>query len=180
MSKIILGHRAQTRARSVRYTLLVSLLLIVMAVLQVTVFSRYRLLGAVPDLMICTVLCLSFFCGRYVGAVSGIGAGFLIEAIGSHGITLLPLCYFLIGYLIGHYAKGSVRRSFLAYLPYLATVLLLRMAITYFYACINYKTIHLLQILLQSVLPELLVTAIAGCVIYFPMLLFCSLLEKKL
>ncbi|MBR3893514.1 MAG: rod shape-determining protein MreD [Clostridia bacterium] len=180
MSKMILGHRAQTRARSVRYTILVSLLLVFVAVLQVTFFSRFRLLGAVPDLMICTVLCLAFFCGRYVGGVSGIGAGFLIEAIGSHGISLLPLCYFLIGYLIGHYARGSVRRSYLSYLPYLATVLFFRMAITVFYACINYETVNLLQILLQSVLPELLVTAIAGCVIYFPMLLFCGMLEKKL
>jgi len=179
MSKMILGHRAQTRARSIRYTALISLLLVVVATLQVTVFSRFRLLGAVPDLMICTVLCLAFFCGRYVGGVSGIGAGFLIEAIGSHGVTLLPLCYFLIGYLIGHYARGVVRRGYLSYLPFLATVLLLRMAITFFYACINYQTINLLQILLQSVLPELLVTAIAGCVIYFPLLLFCGWLEKK-
>jgi hypothetical protein len=56
MSKVILGHRAQTRARSIRYTVLVSLLLLLAAVLQVTLLSRYRLLGAVPDLMIVTVL----------------------------------------------------------------------------------------------------------------------------
>jgi cell shape-determining protein MreD len=112
--------------------------------------------------------------------VSGIGAGFLIEAIGSHGFTILPLCYFLIGYLIGHYARGGSRRGFLSYLPYLAAVLFLRMAITCFYACINYQTINLFQILMQAILPELLVTAIAGVVIYFPMLLFCGWLEKKL
>lgn len=179
MSKFILGHRAQTRSRSIRYTVLVSLLLILVAVLQVTLFSRYRLMGAVPDLTLCTVLCLSFFCGRYVGAVSGIGAGFLIEAIGAHGVTLLPVCYLFIGYLVGHYAKSGARRSYLSYLPYLGVTLVVRMALTVLYACINYQTIHLLEILLQSVLPELLVTAIAGCILYFPMLLFCGWLEKK-
>ena len=179
MSKFILGHRAQTRSRSIRYTVLVSLLLILVAVLQVTLFSRYRLLGAVPDLSLCAVLCLSYFCGRYVGAVSGIGAGFLIEAIGSQGVTLLPVCYLLIGYLIGHYAKTAGRGGYLSYLPYLGVALVVRMALTVLYACINYQTIHLLEILLQSVLPELLVTAIAGCILYFPMRLFCTWLEKK-
>lgn len=179
MSKFILGHRAQTRSRSIRYTVMIALLLILVAVLQVTCFSRYRLLGAVPDLTLCAVLCLAFFCGRYVGAVSGIGAGFLIEAIGSHGITLLPVCYLLIGYLIGHYAKIAVRGGYPSYLPYLGITLIVRMALTVLYACVNYQTIHLLEILLQSVLPELLVTAIAGGILYFPMRLFCTWLEKK-
>lgn len=179
MSKYILGHRAQARTRSIRYTVLVSVLLILAAVLQVTVFSRFRLLGAVPDLMICAVLCLSFFCGRYVGAVSGVGAGFLIEVIGSHGITLLPVCYLFIGYLMGYYARTAVNKSYIAYLPYLGVTLACRAAITVLYACLNYQSIHLLKILLQTVLPELAVTAIAGCLLYFPLKLFCGWLEKK-
>ncbi|MBQ7347440.1 MAG: rod shape-determining protein MreD [Clostridia bacterium] len=180
MSKYILGHRAQTRTRSIRYTLLVAVLLILVAVLQVTLFSRFRLFGAVPDLMICTVLCLAFFCGKYVGAVSGIGAGFLIEAIGSQGITLLPICYMLLGYIMGHYARTVLPRSYPAYLPYLAVTLVFRAAITFLYACMNYANINLPQILLQSVLPELAVTAIAGCILYFPLMLFCGWLEKKI
>lgn len=180
MSKYILGRRAQTRTRSIRYTVAVSLLLLVTALLQVTLLSRYRLLGAVPDLMICTVLCLSFFCGRYVGAVSGIGAGVLIEALGSYGISLLPICYMLIGYLVGYYAKTSTFKGYLGYLPYLAVILSLRAMITVMYTCINYENVNLVQILLRTVLPELAVTAIAGAVIYAPMMLFCYWLEKKI
>ena len=177
--KFILGHRAQTRSRAIRYTVCVGLLLVAVAVLQVSLFSRYRLFEAVPDLMICTVLCLSFFCGRYMGAVTGIAAGFLIEAIGSTGITVLPLCYLLCGYLVGHYARVVIPRRYTVYLIYLGCILAVRAAITFFYACLTYQNVNLPLILLQSVLPEAAVTAIAGAILYFPLMLFCVGLEKK-
>lgn len=177
--KYILGHRAQTRTLAIRYTVLVGLLLTLIAVLQVSFFSRFRLFGAVPDLMICTVLCLAFFSGKYMGAVTGIAAGFLIEAMGSTGITLLPICYLFCGYIAGHYARAVIPRRYSVYLIYLSVTLFFRAAITFLYACLNYKSINLPQILLQSVLPEMLLTAIAGCLLYFPLMLFCERLEKK-
>ena len=177
--KYILGHRAQLRSRVIRYILLVGLLLIATAVLQVSLFSRHRLLGAVPDLMICTVLCLSYFSGRYMGAVTGIAAGFLIEAIGSTGIVILPVCYLFLGYLVGNYAKTLGPRSYVSYLIYLAITLGYRAMITVLLSCMSYRTVHLPKILLYSVLPELLVTAIAGCLLYFPLMAFCAYLEKK-
>lgn len=176
--KLILGHRAQTKARVIRYTVLVGLVLILSAILQVSLFSRFRLLGAVPDLMIVSVLCIAFFCGRYAGAVTGIAAGFLIESIGSSGISILPLCYFLSGYLVGHYARAS-QKNYPVYLIYLGCILLIRATVTVLYACMTYRNVNLPLIFLQSVLPEALVTAIAGCALYFPYLLFCRFLEKK-
>ena len=177
--KYILGHRAQTRTIAIRYTVLVGILLLILSVLQVSLFSRFRLLGAVPDLMICAVLCIAYFNGKFVGAITGIAAGFLIEAIGSGGVMILAVCYLFCGYLVGHYARTAIPRRYSVYLIYLAVILLYRAAITVFYACISYADINLPLILLQSVLPELLVTAIAGCIMYFPMLLFCKFLDKK-
>ena len=177
--KYILGHRAQLRSRVIRYTLLVGILLLLMAVLQVSFFSRFRLLRAVPDLMICTVLCLAFFGGRYMGAVTGIAAGVIIESIGSTGIVLLPLCYLFCGYVAGHYAKTVGRPRYTTYLIYLGVTLLFRAVITVLFACLNYRDVNLPIILVQSVLPEMLVTAIAGLILYFPLMLFSAWLEKR-
>ena len=179
MSKYILGRRAQTRTRSIRYTVAVSLLLLVTALLQVTLLSRYRLIGAVPDLMICTVLCLAFFGGRYMGAVTGIAAGVIIESIGSTGIVLLPLCYLFCGYIAGYFAKTLNQRNFVSYLVYLALTLLFRAVITLLYACMTYRDVNLPIILLQSVLPEMLVTAIAGLILYFPIGWFTTRIGKS-
>ena len=177
--KYILGHRARTRSRAIRFTVMIGLLLITLAILQVSIFSRFRVLKAVPDLMICTVLCLAFFCGRYTGAISGIAAGFLIEAIGSTGIVLLPVCYFLLGYIAGHFARAVIPKRYSSYLVYLTVTLFCRAAITVLYSCLTHRDVHIPMILLQSVLPEMLVTAIVGLVLYFPMKLFCGLLDQN-
>ena len=177
--KYILGRRAQTRTTVIRYTVLIGLLMILLAVLQVSLFPRLRLFWGIPDLMIVAVLCLSFFSGRYMGAITGIAAGFLIDAIGSTGIVILPLCYLFLGYLVGHYAKVLGHSSYLSYLVYLSTTLLYRAVITVLLACMSYQSVNLIKIIVYAVLPEMLYTAIAGCILYFPLRGFCIFLSKK-
>ena len=178
--KYITGYRAQTRTMALRYTVSVSILLLVIAVLQSSVFGKLRIFGAVPDLMICTVLIIAFFFGQYAGAITGIGAGWLIEAIGGGtGILILPVIYLLCGYLTGYLAKSASARRYPVYLIYLGIVLLLRAGTTVTYACLSYQYIDLPKILLQTVLPELIATAICGSLLYAPLKVFCAALEKK-
>ena len=175
----IAGYAAQTRSKIIAYTICLSLLVLVMAVLQVSVFAEISFFGATPDLMICTVLCVGFFVGRYAGAITGIGAGFFIEAMGSVGISLLPLFYLFVGYLAGHYARVINPKRYTVYLFYLMFVILLRMVITLTYVGLTYEFFHLLKILKNILLPEAADTAIAGCIVYFPVKLICGWLMRK-
>ena len=177
MSKYIMGHRAKTRSVIIKYTVIVGLLLIVLASMQASLLSRFRIFGAVCDLMICAVVCMAFLGGRHMGAIVGIAGGFLVEALGSTGVMLLPLFYMLLGYIVGHYAR-AMQKKYTSYLLYLGLTLLYRAVITLFYTCITYQSINLPQIILRILLPEAILTAIAGCVIYFPMLLLFWGLEK--
>ena len=176
--KYIMGHRAQNRSLVARYVILVGILLLVSSVLQVSVLSRYRILGVVPDLMLCIVMCLGYFGGRQLGAICGIVAGVLIESMGSFGIILLPLFYLFCGYLTGHYARVIIPRRFSAFTAYFGVSLLLRGAVTLLYACLNYQNINLPVLFLYTLLPELLLTAALGCALYFPLMLFYGFLEK--
>jgi len=176
--KYILGERAQTRKRSVRYAVSIAVLLLVLSVVQLSFFGRFRILGAIPDLMIAAVLCIGFFTGPYTGAVSGISAGFLIDALGSTGFTVLPLGYLLEGYIGGYLARRIPTRGFLQYLIFLAVTLVYRAAITLLYAWISYESIRL-PFWTKAVLPEMLGTALAGLALYAPMRLLCGWLEKK-
>lgn len=179
MSKYILGRRAQTRSEAIKYTVLIGCLLILAAVLQVSFFGRFRFFGAVPDVTLCTVLCLAFFCGRYTGGIAGIAGGFLIEAIGgTGGVFLLPLIYFLYGYVVGYYCRTVIRKQFTSYLFYLFTALALRATVTLLYACLTYERIRLPYLLLHVLLPEAAGTLLVGCALYVPMLLFCRMLQQ--
>ncbi len=177
--KYIEGYRSRTRAMALRYTVSISVLVLMTAILQVSLFGRLQILGAVPDLSICIVLLIAYFFGQYAGAITGIGAGFVIEALGSVGISILPIVYLLIGYVAGYYAKGVGGKRFLPYLAYLGVTLIIRAATTVAYACMNYQAINLPKILLQSVLPELFLTALCGITLYPAIKLFCHLIEGK-
>ncbi|NUT30565.1 MAG: rod shape-determining protein MreD, partial [Streptomyces sp.] len=83
--------------------LLSSSLVVVALVLQVSVLSRLHLPGAVPDLLLLTVLGLAMVYGHVGGALVGFGAGLLADlappADHAAGRYALVLC--VIGYLAG-------------------------------------------------------------------------------
>ncbi|QNP63293.1 rod shape-determining protein MreD [Streptomyces genisteinicus] len=83
--------------------LLSTTLVVVALVIQVTVLARLQLPGAVPDLMLLTVLGLAMVYGHVAGAFIGFGAGLLADiappADHAAGRYALVLC--VIGYLAG-------------------------------------------------------------------------------
>ncbi|KMS71605.1 rod shape-determining protein MreD [Streptomyces viridochromogenes] len=83
--------------------LLSSALIVVALVVQVSVLARLHLPGAVPDLLLLTVLGLAMVYGHVGGALVGFGAGLLADlappADHAAGRYALVLC--VIGYLVG-------------------------------------------------------------------------------
>ncbi|MEV7196553.1 rod shape-determining protein MreD [Streptomyces sp. NPDC093510] len=83
--------------------LLSSTLVVVALVIQVSVLARLQLPGAVPDLVLLTVLGLALVYGHVGGALVGFGAGLLADlappADHAAGRYALVLC--VIGYLAG-------------------------------------------------------------------------------
>lgn len=83
--------------------LLSATLVVVALVIQVSVLGRLQLPGAVPDLVLLTVVALALVYGHVSGALIGFGAGLLADlappADHAAGRYALVLC--LIGYLVG-------------------------------------------------------------------------------
>ena len=173
----IMSFEAKARSRLVIFGVSLAALLFLGAIIQTSVFGKLTYIGAVPDLMLCIVLGISYFSGRHYGAITGIAAGVLIETIASSGIVLLPLFYMIFGYMAGHYARAVQPKRFIPYLFYLMFALLLRAGITFLYTCLIYQQIHFLQIFAHAVLPEMLATALAGIALYLPLKLFCKKLK---
>ncbi len=83
--------------------LLSVVLLVVALTVQVTILARLHLPGAVPDLLLLTVLGLALVFGHTGGALVGFGAGLLADlappadhAVGSYALVLC-----VVGYLAG-------------------------------------------------------------------------------
>ena len=90
----------------------IGFLILFFALLQVTVFSAVRPFGAVPDLILPLVIAIGITEGERWGGVSGLVGAFIIEALGSAGIALLPLLYVPCGFIAGvlgtYYLRDSV------------------------------------------------------------------------
>ncbi|MGI5198067.1 rod shape-determining protein MreD [Streptomyces sp. CA-288835] len=90
-------------------------LVIVALVTQVTILARLQLPGAVPDLLLLTVLGLALVYGHVGGALIGFGAGLLADlappADHAAGRYALVLC--VIGYLAGLFKpdNGQIRSA---------------------------------------------------------------------
>ncbi|WP_328317473.1 rod shape-determining protein MreD [Streptomyces sp. NBC_00388] len=93
--------------------LLSATLVVVALVIQVSVLARLQLPGAVPDLMLLTVVALALVYGHVGGAFIGFGAGLLADlappADHAAGRYALVLC--VVGYAVGlaKPEKGRIR-----------------------------------------------------------------------
>lgn len=176
--KYILSRTSQNRAKAVNYILTESVLFLLAIVLQTTLFARMRIFGAIPDLCFLTLILISYFCGREVGAITGIAAGFAVEALGSVGISLLPVLYLFCGYVCGHFTRAVYPKRIFSYLTVAAVAIPVRMAITFVYVCINYSTIHIPELLLHILLPEAAVNILFALILYFPVKWVCGFMSR--
>lgn len=73
-------------------------LTILFALLQTTIFARFRPFGSIPDLMLALVIAIGMTEGEKWGAVWGLICAFIIESLGASGVSLLPLLYMPAGF----------------------------------------------------------------------------------
>ncbi len=176
--RFIFGRLSQNRARALKFILTETIMFLAVILLQTTLLARIRLFGAVPDLCFVTLILISYFCGKDVGAITGIAAGFALDALGSVGLSLLPVLYLFCGYLFGYFTRAIYPKRYLSYLIVLAAAIPVKMAITFVYICINYNTIHLLEIMGRVLLPEAAATALFATVLYFPVRKICVFMNR--
>ena len=71
------------------------------AAFQASVGSRIGLFSATPSLTLAFTALTSLFESKKTGAVVGLAGGFLTDALGGAGFSLLPLFYTLTGWFLG-------------------------------------------------------------------------------
>lgn len=109
------GFRTESKSQLLlRRSLVYSPLVFLVAIMQCSFFANLKILPAVPDLMLGVVVGVAMLDSQKSAAVVGIGAGFVLDAIGSSGLLLSPLSYMLIGALCGALAKKMLP-SFLSW-----------------------------------------------------------------
>ncbi len=100
-------------------------LLFVAVLLQVSVFDVYHPLGGTADIVLVSLIAVALLRGSVFGAISGFGAGYLIDTanLGILGFTSLLLT--LAGFWTGRYGETTGRDRFHAPYTSVAVITLL-------------------------------------------------------
>lgn len=163
------GNDGTDRTKILLRAVWVGAVLFLLCVMQTTVFGRWKLFGAVPDLMLAAVVLLGYCRGREEGAIAGIVAGVFVASLGSVGVTIAPVFYMVIGYVCGYFARAVYPKGFGAYLFFLGVSLPFGSIRTVIQASLTHANPRPAMLLLYAVLPELFGTFLCGAALFFPL-----------
>jgi rod shape-determining protein MreD len=93
-------------------------LLFLAAVIQVSLLSSIDVAGAVPDLLLVTLLCVALLRGSLFGASAGFAAGLLVDTAQLQTLGVTSLLYTVGAYWIGRYGETTGRDR--GHAPYLS------------------------------------------------------------
>lgn len=83
------------RIKSVVRVTVSSCAVFVAAMLQVCVFPYFRIFGCVPDALGALLICIALFEDERVTCILAVCGGFLLQCIGTSGVSYYPLFYLL-------------------------------------------------------------------------------------
>ena len=157
---VVIGEKFKsgvTVSEVVKY-IVYSVVFIIILLLQVTFFARFTVFGRIPDIMIIAVAVVAMLENEHAGAIFGLCFGYLVEALGSTGTTLLPLIYMLTGYFCGVVATDYYKRSVLLFLIFDIAAAAVRFFTTAVYIMFKWNSSNMAQSLINVAMPEFFAT----------------------
>ena len=159
--------RAESKSQLLlRRSLVYAPVIFLVAIIQCSFFAQLKILPAVPDLILGLVVGIAMLDSQKAAVVCGIGAGFVIDAIGSSGLSLSPLFYMLIGALCGALAKKMLPR-FISWVVNLLVFSATKALFTMLNIFLLPGGFSFKDTLLSILLPEFVCTFIICLPIYF-------------
>ena len=140
--------------------------LFLLAVIEGTVFTRFTLFGASPDLLLGAVLTLAMAEGEKTGGVCGIAAGFFGASLCGASALYMPFA-FLVGYIFGIISDRALAKNYPSALALMGCVYALKCFFNLIDASVTAHSFDLLRSLTEAVLPELFYSAILFSPVYF-------------
>jgi len=87
------------------------LVVVMLVVIQTTVFPHLRVFGAMPDLLLLATIAVAYEDGPDTGAIFGFSSGLALDLFLSSPLGCSALSFAIVGYLVGVFQGGMLRPS---------------------------------------------------------------------
>lgn len=144
------------------------ILIVLLYVLQTTLFQSLSVAGAAPNLFIILLVVMGYRYGKLSGMMCGFITGLLLDFLDGTYIGLYALIYMLIGYFIGFANKIYYPDDITVPLVLIASSDLACNFIFYILFFLLRNRVHLFFYFRSIMLPEMLYTLILAIILYKP------------
>ena len=158
--------------------LIIALVIYVCFILQTSIFSRYRLAGVTPNILICVVATYGFMKGRRQGILIGFFTGLLLDIFSGTLFGFYALVYMYIGLLNGLFKKQFFGDDLRLPMILIGTSDLV-------YGLFSYLALYAVKsqydfsfYLMNIILPEVVYTLLVSIFVYYIILHINNWLEK--
>ena len=170
-------HEASRRT-VIRRALLYGALFFLTALLQCSFFPELSFLPAIPNLTLGALVTVSLFDTRETALISAIASGFLLDTLGSSGLSLTPLFFLLIAAVFSGMAK-KILPSFITYAVLMLPASFCGALYTLLMLKINGGTAPLGGLITSTLLPELILTLVFSLPLCIPAKLISRFVDAK-
>ncbi len=161
-----------------RRILITALLIIVLFVLQESVFSRLKLGNVSPNILLILVSFAGFTRGRKEGMVVGFCSGLLVDLFFGSWFGMYALIYMYIGFINGLFRRLFFGDDMKLPLLFIGLSDVMYGFIIYFFLFFTRQRTDVLFFANNIILPEAVYTVALGVILYVPLLLIYNFLGK--
>lgn len=138
----------------------ITAILIVVLVIQTTIFPFFKIYNVMPDLMITVVVSFALLASPTTGMIIGFYSGILQDIMFGSIIGLNALIYMVAGYLVSYIFQGFYKDKVLVPLSALITGIIVKellMLVSMFFMRLS---IDIKTVILKIMIPELIYSAL--------------------
>jgi rod shape-determining protein MreD len=159
--------------------LIIAIVVYICFLLQMSVFSRLKLAGISPNILICVVSTYGFMKGRKYGIIIGFFTGLLLDVFSGSIFGLYALLYMYIGFLNGLFKKQFFGDDLRLPMILIGTSDLIYGIVTYFIMFFAIRSRYdFSYYLMNIILPEVVYTLLVSIFVYYAILHINNWVEK--
>lgn len=162
----------------IRRILITAAMIIVLFLLQGTVFSRLTLGNAAPNCLLILISFAGFTRGRKEGMIVGFFSGLLMDLFFGRWFGMYALIYMYIGFINGFFRKVFFGDDMKLPLLFIGVSDLMYGYIIYFFLFFTRQRTDVLFYTLNIILPEAVYSILLAVILYVPLLLIYNWLGK--
>ena len=150
----------------------------ILGVLQCSFFTELSFISAVPNIVMGAVAAVALLDSQNASFVCALASGFMIDALGSSGISLSPIAFLVVALVASEISK-KILPTFISYFVVIIPSVVLNAIFTIIKIFFATKELRFLSILKPILLPEFILTLIFSLPLFFIIRALARAVNKK-